>query len=155
LASAPGEERVVSSLRPVGGVDEIQVIGALPDRVADLLGLKTSSRSVWLHPNTAHHISTRRGVERGEADFVLSHMPLAILRPHYCGCDPRSEGRYDLVFVPEGAPRAVFVALKIVPALQADQSEHDEIWVSTAHPLARNFLSRKRYRASLRPVKEP
>jgi hypothetical protein len=37
---------------------------------------------------------------------------------------------------------------------QAHHGEHDEIWVSTAHPLPRNFLSRKRYRESLRVVDE-
>ena len=137
-----------NALRPVGGVEEVQVVGAIPAIVAELLGLTTVARSVWLHPGAVEHIYTRRGLSRGDADFVLSHIPAAVLRPHYCGPDPRAGGRYDLIHVPENSDRAVFVAIKVVTAAEA-ASETDEIWVSTGHPLSGNFLSRKRYSHTL------
>ncbi|HEU0014143.1 MAG TPA: hypothetical protein VFQ45_10690 [Longimicrobium sp.] len=135
-------------LRPVGAVDEVQVVGALAEIVVERLQLCTTARSVWLHPNTAHHIATQRGMDQGEADFIFSHLPNTILRPHFCGCDPRAPRRYDLIHVPAGSGRAVFAAIKVVAAAEA-ASRTDEIWVSTAHPLPRSFLSRKRYRESL------
>src|SRR5215213_465058 len=137
-----------NALRPVGGVEEVQVVGAISEIVAAYLGLSTTARSVWLHPGAVDHIHAQRGITRGDADFVLSHLPATVIRPHYCGPDPRLDGRFDLVHVPEDADRAVFVAIKVVIA--ADARVTDEIWVSTAHPLSGNFLSRKRYRDSLR-----
>jgi hypothetical protein len=74
-----------------------------------------------------------------------------IHEPHFCGCDPRSRGRLDLVHVVEAEARAVFAGLKVVGA-STSLSGRDEIWVSTAHRLPMNFLSRKRYRDSLRPL---
>ena len=136
------------ALRPVGGVEEVQVVGAISQIVAEYLELTTTARSVWLHPGAIEHIHAQRGLTRSDADFVLSHLPATVIRPHYCGPDPRSDGRFDLIHIPEHADRAVFVAVKVVTA--ADERATDEIWVSTAHPLSGNFLSRKRYRDSLR-----
>lgn len=85
---------------------------------------------------------------------MFSLLPRVIREPHLCGCDPRSRGRYDLVHLADDQTRPVFAALKLVEA-PAALSARDEIWVSTAHRLPANFLSRKRYRDSLRPLRGP
>jgi hypothetical protein len=139
------------ALRRIGVVQEVVVLGPLPEAAARHLGLETPERAVWLHPNTAHHIYTQRGFEDGEAEFVFHHLPRAVCAPHYCGRDPRAPGRLDLVYVAEDGARAVFTGLKVVDAAAA-LSGRDEIWVSTAHRLPGSFLSRKRYRDTLRPL---
>lgn len=125
--------------------------GALHDAVAKMLGLAASVRAVWLHASVVDHIYAQRGADRDDAEFVLAHLPAAISRPHYCGPDPRDRVRFDLVHLPDGAERAIFVALKLVAAAKS-ASGADELWVSTAHPLPADFLRRKRYRESLRAV---
>jgi hypothetical protein len=102
-------------------------------------------RTVFVHPDTIHHIAAGR---RSDTEFVLQYMPAAILRPHYCGLDPRHVNRYDLVHLAEGDERAVLVAIKFVPAIDAGSSV-DELWVSTGHPLPRSFLKRRRWKESL------
>ena len=138
-------------LRRIGVMEEVVVLGRLPEAAVRHLGLATPERTVWLHPNTAHHIYLQRGFEVGEADFVFRHLPRVVCQPHYCGCDPRSPRRLDLVNVADDGARAVFAGLKVVEAATA-LSGRDEIWVSTAHRLPGNFLARKRYRHSLRPL---
>jgi hypothetical protein len=140
-----------AALRRIGVIEDVVVLGEIPEPAARHLGVATDERTVWLHPNTAHHIYTRRGFEDGEAAFVFRHLPRVIYEPHFCGCDPRTCGRLDLVHVTEDDARAVFAALKVVSGASAP-SGRDEIWVSTAHRLPTNFLSRKRYRDSLQPL---
>lgn len=140
-----------AALRRIGVIEEVVVLGRLPEHAARRLELATAERTVWLHPNTAHHIYTERGFQRGEAEFIFTHLPRVIAAPHFCGRDPRTGGRLDLVHLAEDGARAVFAALKVVDAERA-LSGRDEIWVSTAHPLPNNFLARKRYRDSLMPL---
>ena len=141
-------------LRRIGVIQEVVVLGRLPEAAVRHLDLATLERTVLLHPNTAHHIYTERGFEDGESEFVFQHLPRVVCEPHYCGWDPRSSRRLDLVYVAEGGARAIFAGLKVVDASTA-RSGRDEIWVSTAHRLPGNFLARKRYRHSLRPLSGP
>ncbi|MFL5381782.1 MAG: hypothetical protein ACJ8GN_04640 [Longimicrobiaceae bacterium] len=143
-----GHRKAEKVLRPVDGVEEVQVVGAISQIVAEYLGLATTARSVWLHPGVVEHIRGQRGLTRDDADFVLSRIPPTVIRPHYCGPDPRWEGRFDLIHVPDDAARPVFVAIKLVHAV--DERSTDEIWISTAYPLSGNFMSRKRFKDSLR-----
>jgi hypothetical protein len=135
-----------AALRPVVGGGEIQVIGALSEPVALVLGLPTTVRTVFVHPDTIHHVAQGR---RSDTEFVLQYMPAAILQPHYCGQDPRHQNRYDLVHVEHGGERAVLVAIKFVSAVAAG-SLVDELWVSTGYPLRRGFLKRRRWKESLK-----
>jgi hypothetical protein len=143
------------ALRPVAGVAEIQVAGAIPDAVAHLLRIPTAVRTVLIHPEVVRHIVTQRESGAGDAEFVLEHLPRAVTGPYYCGCDPRHGNRFDLVYLapPEGRP--LVVAIKLVPAAAA-ASGSDELWISTGHPLGFDFLERKRrWRDHLIPVPPP
>ena len=137
-----------SILRPVGGVEEIQVVGALDETIIRRCGVETAARSVWLHPSVVRHIEAQHGVDRRDAEFALQFLPSAVLRPDFFGRDDRdSRGRrVDLVhLVKRVAGRPLYVALKFVSAIEAE-SAADEIWVSTAYPVSRGFLTRRRYK---------
>lgn len=138
-------------LRPVGGVEEIQVVGAIPDVVFDQCGFSTRARSVWMHPDVVRKIERKRP---GVVDFTLNHLSEVILQPHYCGRDPRDAGgrRIDLVhLVGECGGRPLFVSVKLVHAADAATGD-DELWVSTAHPLPPGFLTQARYASRFRAV---
>jgi hypothetical protein len=125
-----------SILRPVGGVEEIQVIGALDETIIARCVVETAARSVWLHHGVVRHIQDRRGSDRADAELALQHLPSAVLRPHFVGYDPRDSRRrrVDLVhLVSSAGGRPLYIALKIVSAIEAGCAM-DEIWVSTAHP---------------------
>jgi hypothetical protein len=146
------ERRAVESLRPVGGVAEVQVVGALSDAVLAQCGVVTTARSVWMHPDVIRKMETKRPES---VDFILDHIADAVLHPHYCGMDRRDEGarRIDLVhLVATYKDRPLFVAVKVVPAADAG-SGSDEIWVSTAHPLPAGFLTQPRYASRLKAVR--
>lgn len=146
------EGRAIAALRPVGGVEEIQVVGALSDAVLDQCGVVTDARSVWLHPDVVRKLEAKRPEF---VEFILNHIADAVLRPHYCGLDHRDSSgrRVDLVhLVATYAGRPLFVAVKVVAAADAG-SGTDEIWVSTAHPLPPDFLTQPRYCARLKPVR--
>jgi hypothetical protein len=147
-----------SIIRPVGGVEEIQVVGGVSDTIFRQLDVRTEARSVWLHPDIAQHINEqrtakKRQIETGDAEFSFQHLPRTILEPDYCGLDRRDKRRrrIDLVRAVEGTDRFLFVAIKVVSAVDAS-SNTDEIWVCTAHPLVGNFLTQKRYKHTLQPV---
>lgn len=144
----------VAVLRLFGAIEEVAELGDLPEHAAAHLGLSTGARTVWLHPNTGLHIYTQRGLQRGDAEWIFAHLPRAVADPHFCGCDPRTPRRYDLVHLPHGADRALFVAIKEVAAAASPRAR-DEIWVSTAHALPLNFMARKRYRDTMREVRGP
>ena len=91
-------------LRPARCVHEIQVVGAVSRNVLAQLGVETSARSVWLHPDVVLHIGEQRAakkrrIETGDAAFALRHLPATILRADYCGLDRRDARgrRIDLV----------------------------------------------------------
>lgn len=86
-----------AALRPVGGVQEIQVVGALHERVAEMLSLTVTARSVWLHPDVVAHIQQQRG--QRDSTFVLEHMTTVLLRPDWAGCDPSDHRRHAIVKV--------------------------------------------------------
>ncbi len=137
-------------LRPVAGVADVQVVGAIDEAILSECGLVTSARSVWLHQSTVRHIQDRRMAPR-DVEFALQYMPAAILRPHFFGVDLREArgNRFHLVhLVRDFEGRPLYVALKLVSAVDAS-SETDELWVSTAYPIARNFLTQKRYQNTL------
>lgn len=136
-------------LRPVAGVAEIQVIGALADHIAQALALPTTARSVWLHPDTATHVVSRR---QADADFVLSNLPRAILRPHFAGVELCDSRRVRLVHT-VAARSHLHVALKLVLAAEAG-SATDELWVSTAYRIGATSLTRLRNKSTLWRVEE-
>jgi hypothetical protein len=154
-----GSRGAESILRPVGGVEEIQVVGAVPDVVLEQLEVVTGARSVWLHPDIVQHIyaqraAKKRQIETGDAEFSLQHLPATILRPDYCGLDKRDERRrrIDLVRAVPGTGRFLFTSIKVVGSSESHAGS-DEIWVCTAHPLGGSFLTQKRYRDTLQAVR--
>ena len=142
------ERAAEAALRPVAGVEELQVVGAVHDRVLGLLGIATSARSVWLHPDVVHHVEQQREFGPGDAEFVLSHMAHTILRPHLVGVEFRDPRRADLVHLVSAEDRHLCVALKFVTAAES-RSAQDEIWVSTAFPMGHRSLTRLRKRSRL------
>ena len=134
-------------LRPLAGVDEYQVVGAVDETLIRRCGIQTSARSVWVHPSVIQKIVAKRGAQRGDAEFALQYLARTILTPHFFGMDPRDmrEGRLDLVhLVHEIDGRPLHVALKFVRA-EESATGVDEIWVSTSYPISRNFRRRNRY----------
>jgi hypothetical protein len=145
-------QRVKEVLRPVAGVQEIQVVGALSDTVARQIGLPTSIRTVLIHPDVVQHILEQRKGGADDAEIVFQHMADAIAHPHFCGPDPRQPHRYDLAyFVPPDELRPMIVAIKFVPSVAAT-TQLDELWVSTAYRLSARFRERIRWQQSLRPT---
>ena len=142
------ERAAEAALRPVAGVEELQVVGAVHDRVLGLLGIATTARSVWLHPDVVHHIEQQREAGAGDAEFVLSYMTRTILRPYLVGREFRDPRRANLVRLVGAEGRHLCVALKFVTAAQA-RSAQDEIWVSTAFPMGTVSLTRLRKRSTL------
>jgi len=147
MSDAPAEDcdDAEASLRPVGGVADIQVIGALPDRVIELLALRTAARSVWIHQDTVHHIVTQRG---GDSEFVLEHLPQAVLRPQLAGLELSDPSRVRLVYYVDGNACYLHVSLKVVAAIESNSS-HDELWVSTAYRMGTRSLTRLSNKATL------
>jgi hypothetical protein len=151
--SGAAEDRAIAALRPVGGVAEIQVVGAISDTVLDQCGVKTDARSVWLHPDVVRKLEAKRP---DSVDFILNHIADAVIRPQYCGLDHRdgSRRRIDLVhLVATYGGRPLFVAVKLVLATDA-ASGSDDIWVSTAYPLPPEFLTEPRYSGRFKPVRD-
>ena len=139
-----------AALRPVGGVADIQVVGALSERIAALLGLSTGARSVWMHQDTVGHVVTRRD---RDAEFVLEHLPGAILRPQFVGIEFCDADRVRLVHRLEKHDCYVHVAIKLVVAAEAG-SGIDELWVSTAYKMGARSLTRLRKKTTLWRVEE-
>lgn len=139
---APDRLRAAEAvLRPVAGVEELQVVGAVPEAVVALLGLRTAARSVWLHPDAVAHIAAQRARAPGDAEFVLQHLAAAVLRPHWAALE-RDGRRVRLVHVVRAGSGYLFVALKCVTAAEAATGA-DEIWVSTAYRLGPRSLTRQ------------
>jgi hypothetical protein len=143
-----------AALRPVAGVEELQVVGAVHDRVLDQLEILTSARSVWLHPDVVHRIGGQRAFAAADAEFVLAHMARTILRPRLVGRDPRP-GRAEhvhLVGVHGNADgegeRQLCVTVKLVEG-QRSLSGLDEVWVSSAFPMGTRSLTRLERRGRL------
>ena len=154
-----------AALRPVAGVEELQVVGAVHDRVLDQLEILTSARSVWLHPDVVHRMG-RRGAGARDMEFVLAHMARTILRPRWVGRDARAAdaagdagdaGRVHLVGTVEGATegngsaRHLCVTVKLVEG-ERSMSGLDEVWVSSAYPMGARSLTRLERRGRLVPV---
>jgi hypothetical protein len=145
------ERAAEAALRPVAGVEELQVVGSVHDRVLLLLQIATTARSVWLHPDVVHHIEQQREYGPGDAEFVLSSMARTILRPQLVGRESRDPRRANLVHFVSAESRHLCVALKFVAAAEA-RSAQDEIWVSTAFPMGNTSLTRLRKRSTLMDV---
>ena len=153
------ERAAEAALRPVAGVEELQVVGAVHDRVLDQLGILTSARSVWLHPDVVHRIERQRASGSRDAEFVLTHMARTILRPAWAGLEQRPSRRAGvlrLVSTPAStfagtAARTLCVALKLVTGPRS-LSGLDEIWVSAAFPLGAESLTRLQRRGRLSGV---
>ena len=147
-----------AALRPVAGVEELQVVGAVHDRVLDQLEILTSARSVWLHPDVVHRMG-RRGAGARDVEFVLAHMARTILRPRWVGRDERPARAAERVHLvgpiegtTEGAPaRHLCVTVKLVEG-DRSMSGLDEVWVSAAFPLGARSLARLERRGRLVPV---
>jgi hypothetical protein len=147
-----------AALRPVAGVEELQVVGAVHDRVLDQLEILTSARSVWLHPDVVHRMG-RRGSGARDVEFVLAHMARTILRPRWVGRDERATRaaeRVHLVGTVEGATEAaparhLCVTVKLVEG-DRSMSGLDEVWVSAAFPMGARSLTRLERRGRLVPV---
>ncbi len=125
-------------LRPVAGVNEIQVVGALSETVVSTMGFKSSARSVLLHGRGADHIVTARGLD---AEFVLEHMSHTVLRPHLAGIALGDRNRLHLVRRIDSADRWLHLVLKHVGAARA-QTGRDELWINTGYPLGSRSLKR-------------
>lgn len=147
MARNRSSREVPPALRPVGRVYELQVIGALDDRVVAILGLTTQARSVWLHPDAVTHIESQRAAP-ADVEFVLQHIAAAVLRPDWVGVEGRDSRRVRLVHLVRVEGRYLHVALKVVSAADAG-SDRDEIWVSSAFPLGERSLTRLQRRDTL------
>lgn len=141
-------ERAEAALRPVAGVEELQVVGAVHDRVLDQLGILTSARSVWLHPDVVHRIERQRMWGSRDAEFVLTHMTRTILRPGWAGLEQRGSRRGSTVHLVRAHARALCVVLKLVTGPRS-LSGLDEVWVSAAYPLGLRSLTRLQRRGRL------
>jgi hypothetical protein len=141
-----------AALRPVAGVEELQVVGAVHDRVLDQLDILTSARSVWLHPDVVHRMG-RRGDGARATEFVLAHMARTILRPRLVGRDRRARraDHLHLVGTPDGADRHLCVTVKLVEG-ERSMSGLDEVWVSGAYAMGARSLARLERRGKLSPV---
>ena len=139
------ERAAEAALRPVAGVEELQVVGAVHDRVLDQLGILTSARSVWLHPDVVHRIDRRRD---RDPEFVLAHMARTILRPQWAGVEHRPLRGASLLRLVTAHPRHLCVTLKLVAA-DASPSGLDEIWVGAAFPFGPRSLTRLQKRGRL------
>ena len=142
-----------AALRPVAGVEELQVVGAVHDRVLDQLEILTSARSVWLHPDVVHRMG-QRGAGARDTEFVLAHMARTILRPRLVGRDRRERraSHVHLVGVPgDDGARQLCVTLKLVEGSRS-LSGLDEVWVSAAFPMGTRSLARLERRGRLVPV---
>jgi uncharacterized protein (TIGR00290 family) len=147
-----------AALRPVAGVEELQVVGAVHDRVLDQLEILTSARSVWLHPDVVHRIGRQREFAAADTEFVLAHMARTILRPRWVGRDHRAARAEHVHLVGEerdtdGTPdaRHLCVTVKLVEG-QRSLSGLDEVWVSSAFPMGARSLTRLERRGRLVPV---
>lgn len=140
-------EAAIAALRPVGGVQDIQVVGALADVLVAHLDLKTAARSVWMHQDVVQHIQEQR--THTDAAFVLEHMASVVFRPDWAGWDSGDHRRH--ILVKAVARRLVFVAIKCVSAELA-RSANDEIWVSTSWVTNPDSLTRKRWARTLMVV---
>lgn len=114
----------------------VEVVGVLPDSVADLIDLPVGARTVRLHPGAVSHIVKSRGAR--DADFVFGHLHAAIHQPQMIGREARDVRKLRLVHRVEGATRWLHVSLKFVAAIDS-KSGIDELWVSTAYPMGRSI----------------
>jgi hypothetical protein len=153
------ERAAEAALRPVAGVEELQVVGAIHDRVLDQLGILTSARSVWLHPDVVRRLGRRRGAAPGDVEFVLARMARTILRPAWVGRDRRA-GRVYLVSARDdgaaarddgAAERSLCVVVRFAAGPRS-LSGLDEIWVGGAFPIGRRSLTRLAKRDRLMAV---
>lgn len=144
------ERAAEAALRPVAGVEELQVVGAVHDRVLDQLAILTSARSVWLHPDVVHRLQRQRATGARDAEFVLAHMTRTILRPGWAGLErrPTVRARGDILHLVSAHARALCVTLKLVTGPRS-LSGLDEIWVSSAFPLGLRSLTRLQRRGRL------
>ena len=148
------ERAAEAALRPVAGVEELQVVGAIHDRVLDQLGILTSARSVWLHPDVVKRVGRRRA--GADVEFVLAHMARTILRPELVAHGGPSDRRAEVIYLvsghePDSRERHLCVAVKLVTG-PGSLSGLDELWVSTAFPLGRRSLTRLERRGRLSAV---
>lgn len=143
---------VESVLRPSRWVSDMQVIGAIPEYVAEQIGLTTTARAVFLHQEAVSAICERRQLPPVDSEFVLEHMPVAVLRPSFFGSEQKGHvRRVMLVEYVKRERRYLQLVLKIVDE-QRPGDERDEIWVSTGYPLSEESLLRYVRRGRLKPV---
>jgi hypothetical protein len=126
-------------LRPSRWARGMQVVGALPDHVAQQLALPGICHSVWLHEGTVVHICERANIAPADSEFVLEWMPAAVLHPMFCGIERRGDTtRVSLVEYVRAARRYIFLGLRVARSAHAE----DELWVSTGHPMSEATLRR-------------
>lgn len=151
MASGDDEgDNVEGLLMPVAGGADIQVVGSLSERVVELLSLPTMARSVWMHSDTVTHVTNRR---IADAEFVLEHLPAAVLWPELVGVEFRDRCRIRLVRKIETHDCHLHVAIKLVSAAEAG-SHTDELWISTAYRMGVPSLTRLRNKATLWRVED-
>lgn len=139
-------------LRPSRWVNDIQVIGALPEHVARQTGLGSGARSVWLHQESVANICEQRHLKPRDSEFVLEYMPAAVLRPMFHGLDRKGDAsRIAVAGFVRPERRYLYLALKVVPSRGLGPDE-DAIWVSTGYPLSEEAVRRHLRRGTLKPV---
>ena len=143
---------IESVLRPSRWVSDMQVIGAIPEYVAEQIGLSSPTRSVFLHQEAIANICEHRHLPPVDSEFVLEHMPVAVLRPSFFGSERKGDARRLLLveFV-KRARRYLKVVLKIVDEERPGE-RRCEIWVSTGYPLSEEGVRRYLRRGKLKPV---
>ena len=143
---------IESVLRPSRWVSDMQVIGAIPEYVAEQIGLPSRARSVFLHQEAIANICEHRHLPVVDSEFVLEHMPVAVLRPSFFGSELKgSSRRLLLVEFVRRARRYLKLVLRIVDVQQAG-GNRSEIWVSTGYPLSDEAVRRYLRRGKLKPV---
>ena len=137
-------------LRPSRWVSDMQVIGAIPEFVSRQIGL--GARSVWLHQEAVANICEQRHLTPSDAEFVLDHMPAAVLHPTFYGLDVKGGARrVHLVDFIKKARRYLLLVLRVVTERRGE-GEPKEIWVSTGYPLSDETVHRYLRRGKLKPV---
>lgn len=137
-----------AALRPVAGVNDIQVVGALNEEWLRRVGIHTDARSVWLHPDKVAHMQERRG--RTHSEFCLEHLPSVIIRPDLIGLEEADARRICLVSLIADHRQHLFVSVKLVRASEAGTLV-DELWFSTAYMVGQKSLTRLRKRINFIP----
>ncbi len=130
---------------------DVYHVGRVDARIAHILGVPATARTVHLHAHTLAHIVDRRSVSAGEVEFVLHYLPVTIHRPDIVGIEPRDSRRFRLVKFVTSEHRYLHVSLKLVGVSMAEGLA-EELWVSSAFPLGGRSLTRLQRREKLHAV---